>query len=186
MVFDCVFRELQTHGTVVWWMDNFSKCYAVAMQSIASGAFAACNWTGFGFRVYPSLELKIAQAMPDTIFQEGVVSGVVQRIEKEFTAKWKQFDCSLVQQFRVRNVPLKPSLKRVPDALRQVLMESRDGLKTFHPHEISPHNVGSNRGLLLILKQMSEERQLSDRRIRIVCCDCNIFNRIIKVIDEVR
>ena len=41
--FSVISRTIMESKIVVMWVDNFSKCHAVALQGIASGAFRDCN-----------------------------------------------------------------------------------------------------------------------------------------------
>ena len=171
----------------MWWIDNFSKCYAVAMQGVASGAFSDCNWTGRAFKSYigPDVDILIRDrvAMPDNIFSTQIIGTVKRSLKQSFSQqKWFYLRNSLVKQFKICNIPLKPVVdaKEKPE-LHAVLAESRDGLRQFHPDAILPHNVGSNRGLLLVLKMFSDQRSGDDNRFHFLTADCNIFMRIMKV-----
>ena len=184
-----VVRHLLETKTAVWWIDNFSKRYAVAMQGVASGAFSGCNWTGKAFKVYvgPPVHTTIArhhplQAMPMTLFTT-VLKRQVLRAAKPFAQEgWRYLKSSLVKKYKVNNVPLKPVVDMKDDpSLHKILSESRDGLSKFEPVDILAHDVGSNRGLLLILKDMMQARKASDTKYTFLCADCNIFMRIIKV-----
>jgi hypothetical protein len=75
---------------------------------------------------------------------------------------WKYFNWSFVHYLKVNQVPLKPKLSwtRYPD-LHRVLSESRDGLTILYPLKIDSQNIGSNRGLLMLLKAMNDERAKS-------------------------
>ena len=180
-----VTRELEESKIVVKWIDNFSKCYAVAMQGAASGAFKDCNWTGRALKVYqgPHLDITLTSAaMPNDLFEATTVQTVLASIRRVMRHGWLLYDRSIVKRFRVNNIPLKPVVDPVEHMdLHQVLSESRDGLTTFHPIDVMPQNVGCNRGLLLVLKQISDARSASATTMEFLCCDCNIFMRIIKV-----
>lgn len=180
-------RSILDTKITVWWIDNFSKCYAVAMQGVASGAFSDCNWTGQAFKSYvgPEVDIKIRNrlAMPDDIFTHYSIATVRRSLISSFAErKWFYLRNSLVKRFNVNNIPLKPVLNAESNPrLHAVLAESRDGLGQFHPNAILPQNVGSNRGLLKILKMMSDDRKNNDDRFHFLTADCNIFMRIMKV-----
>lgn len=176
---------LQTQATVQW-VDNFSKCYAVAMQGADSGAFNGCQWTGTGFHVYvgPIVDTSVGglPGMPDVWLDDKTLNLHKSRSRSICGHKWLYFDMSLVKQFVVNNVPLKPVVDAKDDPeLHKVLSESRDGLKNFHASDILPRNVGSNRGLLLILKDLSDRRRPTDTKLHFLTADCNIFMRMLKV-----
>ena len=81
--------------------------------------------------------------------------------------------------FAVNTILPKPVVPRNHE-LYTVLKESRDGLIHFHPWRMSPLNVGSNRGLLKLLKEI-DDGIACDAPIRFLVADCNIFVRIMKV-----
>jgi len=168
---------------VVKWVDNFSKCYAVAMQGASAGAFTDCQWTGKGFKVYVGddvhTDIKGLVAMPDDMFDHDAFKAVYDGLVNVRQQGWLFLGRSLVKLFNVNSVPVKPRVSRRVDAkLHAVLAESRDGLRNFHPIEVSPQNIGSNRGL--VLKQMSDAR-VDNGKFEFLCADCNILMRIVKV-----
>ena len=178
-------RSIMDSKICVMWVDNFSKCHAVALQGIASGAFRDCNWTGQAIKVYQGADVSVdidrLPAMPDHIFEAETMS-LVQQTNKEFCKQgWKYLAESMVQRFNVNTIPVKPVVDPLsfPD-VHVILSESRDGLRNFHPMAILPQNIGSNRGLMLILKHISDSRS-NPSCYQFLCADCNIFMRIMKV-----
>ena len=170
----------------IMWVDNFSKSYAVALQGIDSGAWKDCNWAGRGFKVYCGTQVDIKMgdlsAMPDQVFTDDTTQIVRSKMAAHVTGGWKLLRNSIVKEYKVNNVPLKPRMDPLHRPhLCQILSESRDGLAFFHPWDIISQNIGSNRGLMLILKQISDERQPDDRRLQFLSADCNIFMRIMRV-----
>ena len=173
-------------AVTIMWVDNFSKSYAVALQGIESGAWKDCNWTGRGIKVFCGTQVDInigdLSAMPDNVFTDDTSQLVRSKVAGHVTDGWKLLGKSIVKRYNVNNVPLKPSMDPLHHPhLCRVLSESRDGLAFFHPWDIISQNVGSNRGLMLILKQISDERQPDDRRLKFLSADCNIFMRIMRV-----
>ena len=81
----------------------------------------------------------------------------------------------------VRKIPLKPEVDPALDPARAaVLAESRDGMRNFLPLGMLGENIGSNRGLLLLLKDMFGV-QPRPGHFSFLSCDCNIFMRLLKV-----
>ena len=159
---------LETEVTIRW-LDNFSKCYAVAVQSIDKGAFRDCAWTGDAFKVYvgPSVDTSLGQlpAMPDQVFSEDILDLVNASLGRASRLGWMLFNRSLENRLNVNTFPLKPVIGPWSNQrLHRVLSECRDGLKNFHPSEIHPQNIGSNRGLFLLLKRMASERKASRQK----------------------
>jgi len=184
----CRFRLIMASKIVVMWVDNFSKCYAVALQGIASGAFRDCNWTGQAIKVYQgdavSIDLGGVPAMPDSIFDTGTAMAVQQTIGNLCQEGWLFLPRSLVTRFKVNTIPVKPVVDPLSHPeLHSILNESRDGLRNFHPMSIMPQNIGSNRGLMMILKHISDSRP-NTSSYQFLCADCNIFMRIMKVTSD--
>ena len=188
MMFD---RALMAQPHVLW-IDNFSKSYAVAMQSIDSGAYSSCLWTGQAMKIYngPPVDITRTQtAMPDNLLSVGLVSDVSQQLLDLEADSWFYLSQSVVHRYRVTSVPLKPVVDRVTDVnLHQTLSESRDGVKHFYPLGILEDNVSSNRGLLAILKKMDREhrqrlaKQGASDHYTFMTVDSNIFLRVAQVI----
>ena len=81
----------------------------------------------------------------------------------------------------VRSSPLKPEVDAAAHpALAAVLRESRDGMRNFYPLAMLPENIGSNRGLLLLLKELFGV-QPRVGHYSFIAVDCNIFMRMLKV-----
>lgn len=179
-------RRLLDNAVTVMWVDNFSKSYAVALQGIESGAWKDCNWTGRGIKVFcgTPVDIKMGDlpAMPDNALTHETKQLVRSKLAAHVSGGWMLLQHSIVQKYKVNNVPLKPILDPLHHSrLCRILAESRDGLSFFHPWDIIPQNIGSNRGLMLILKQISDERQPDDRHIKFLSADCNIFMRVMRV-----
>ena len=140
------------------------KELCVALQGIEAGAWTDCNWTGCGNRV--DIKLDGQPAMPDGVFTDPIRRLVRRKLKAHINGSWEFLRRSIVQRWKVNNVALKPILDpfRHPEVSR-VLLEFRDGLSFFDPMDIVSQNVGSDRGLMLILKQISEER----REMMIAC-----------------
>ena len=120
--------------------------------------------------------------MPDDIFNDDAANAVMRALINVRKSGWLYLGKSIVKSCKVNTIPVKPHFDRRqhPD-LHDILGQSRDGLRNFHPLEVSPQNIGSNRGLLLVLKSMSDARR-DTGKFEFLCADCNIFMRIVKVI----
>ena len=74
----------------------------------------------------------------------------------------EMFESSICRTFNVVRVPLKPDpavAKRLgKKRLARVLSESRDGMTNLRPRKMHDFNVGSNRGLLTMLRYFRDER----------------------------
>jgi hypothetical protein len=184
------------------WIDNFSKTYAAGLQGVMTPSYAECLWTGVAVRPYAGDrklimhpdQQKTDDCMPADLFTGGDDNKLFQRVvalmqksmtpdddgnlffmEKSWCFKWK-----------INSVPLKPQPGDLEDdRLNKILSESRDGMEFFRPQAILPLNVGSNVGLLQILRdRMNTYKQTvvdGNPRLDIINSDPNIFARIIKV-----
>ena len=88
---------------------------------------------------------------------------------------------SICFRHTVRQVPLKPEVDATAaPALAAVLRESRDGMRNFFPRGMQPENIGSNRGLLLLLKDLFGVQSKAGH-YSFLSVDCNIYMRMLKV-----
>ena len=151
-------KEVQADVYVVW-LDNFSKFYAMAMQGVA-GAVAECLWTARGLHRYvgPPVSTAIApnqRGMPLNLFSPGIITILKEKVGVADAVGPAFFKDSVSYLLNVRQIPLKPEVDPATQpALAAVLHESRDGMRNFFPLGMLPENIGSNRGLLLLLKDL--------------------------------
>ena len=148
-------------------------------------------WTGHAIKMFvgPPIDLTRGgvSAMPDNLFSSPLVDFARDYLNQMMASSWNQFSSSIVKKFHVTQIPCKPSVSRHTDSkLHQILKESRDGVDNFMPIEMNSENVGSNRGLLKLIKGFDEERKKRMRNgapdiFEIYSVDCNIFSRMIKV-----
>ena len=183
LLFILFVREVSERTHVIW-MDNFSKFYAIAMQTLGSGAFKECLWTGQGLRVYvgQAVDTRIRPglfAMPLCInLRVREVEGIMKQIEDDGDL---YFEDSICCRYQVNQIPLKPHVDAKDNSkLAAVLAESRDGMTNFEGTGILSENIGSNRGLLLILKDHFSTPHRPGH-YSFLCVDCNIFMRCLKV-----
>jgi hypothetical protein len=172
------------------WLDNFSKIYACNVQGIDVGAFKDCLWTGIAAHQYfgPPVNLALCAAMPGS-----PLTAMNDQDSARLSLAMKRFDASsplrhatsVCVRFGVNRVPLKPVVSIDSDRkLHKYLQESRDGMRHFHPVRIATDNIGSNAGLLRLLRKMSEDHQsapVCDRKRVFLAVDINIYWRIMKV-----
>jgi len=183
-------RQLMSQPHVIW-IDNFSKSYAVAMQSIDKGAYSSCLWTGKAMKLYngPTVDvIRTQEAMPGNLLTFELMSDVSGRLIDLTEHGWFYSSGSVVQRYKVTSVPLKPVVDyKTETKLHQTLAESPDGVKHFHPLGILEDNVSSNRGLLAILKDMDQKhrramaKQDAADNYTFMSVDCNIFLRVAQV-----
>jgi hypothetical protein len=180
----CVLSAVQADVHVTW-LDNFSKFYAIAVQGLA-GAAAECLWTAHGLHRYIGPPVSTAlvlslRGMPAQLFSIRIMKLFKQKMAVADAVSYSYFKDSVCFKYNVRQVPLKPDPKMVNNAvLAAVLRESRDGMRNFFPLGMLPENIGSNRGLLLILKDLYGI-QPRPGHYSFLAADCNIFLRILKV-----
>jgi hypothetical protein len=191
-----------TEGAHTTWIDNFSKVYAAGLQGILTPSYAECLWTGVAIRPYAGSKVfdlhpdhqVTDDCMPEDLFDDGIENRLFKLVENQMQSCVKRNDDGDVRmmekswcvRMKVNSVPLKPHVNEVDSKyLRRVLNESRDGMTFFRPQAILPHNIGSNRGLLQILRDRMDvyanNKADGKPRLDIINSDPNIFARIIKV-----
>jgi len=161
------------------------------MQTIDSGAYNSCLWTGKAMKIYNGPDVNIVRqgnAMPDNLMAEALVSDVSDVLERLRGHGWFYLSQSVVHRYTVTSVPLKPVVDRATETkLHQTLAASPDGVTHFHPLGILEDNVSSNRGLLAILKDMDKKRRQrlakhgAADQYTFLTVDSNIFLRVAQV-----
>lgn len=165
-------RDLMESEPVFIWMDNFSKMYNQRFPGVDRDGWRNCLWAGVAFKRYQGLtpictEVKydlsnrLRPAMPDALFDDdvcAVVWNLFQEVDKEGEAYLEK---SLCRKYDVRTIPLKiyPDKEREPELYNRVLL-SPDGLRGFLPQQIIAENIGSNIGLIRILKTVLKEHPI--------------------------
>jgi hypothetical protein len=174
------------------WVDNFSKNRGYSVPNVDRGVYASCLWAGASvFRcedqtISDSVVLRangsVRPAMPDDILerQEAVAMTVRSVLREECNL----FDDSLVNKYDVRTIPLKVDTKRFPE-VAQVIDHPMNSLDNVFPAGLMDINIGSNRGLAIILRKMYTEHGMepggSCGRYLSLNVDENIFWRTLKV-----
>jgi len=91
--------------------------------------------------------------------------------------------------WKADRVPLKPNISNInlPQRYRDAIRASPESLSNFYPTGIHPENIGSNIGLLKIVKQFSIDKGIQNEtstRYHAVTADMNIHRRIIQVFSQ--
>jgi len=184
------------------WADNFSDTYAASMPT-GSAPFKLCLWTVImakrhpvfapNFRLHYRQDGTLIPAMPKRPLHYATT------IEREMTTIVSRgmflHDSSITLKLDVRNVPLKPWLKKnredeskeLKDFLTQdrynhlqrVFASRHDGPTFMQPLKLASYNIGSNSGLLHYLKD-AHSRFIGRNKYTVIVTDCNIFMRIAK------
>jgi hypothetical protein len=140
-----------------------------------------CNWAGTAVRPYKgSLNISmgllrdgnhnIIPVMPPElcsvtamkyvcklIVYNTMAFNVRQRSGDHNTSPPSLYDSSLMVLWKADRVPLKPNISNInlPQRYRDAIRASPESLSNFYPTGIHPENIGSNIGLLKIVKQFS-------------------------------
>ena len=97
--------------------------------------------------------------MPPSLFASNVISLFKQKMAAADAVSVGFFRESVCFKHTVRRIPLKPVVSAAAEPeLAAVLRESRDGMRNFFPLGMLPENIGANRGLLLLLKDLFGEQ----------------------------
>lgn len=169
----------------VLWLDNFSKFYAVAVQVLGK-AVAECLWTARGLHRYvgPPVATDIVgnmRGMPVTLFSSDIMAIFKRKMATADRVACNYLRDSVCFKMNVRQIPLKPEIDAKSNpALAKLLHESRDGMRDFIPLDMLAENIGSNRGLLLLFKDIFGQ-QIRPGHFSFLSVDCNIFLRVLKV-----
>lgn len=186
-------------------MDNFSKTYGAYFPRSTTGAYHDCLWAGFAVRRFKSSEpqfklhfrrlehrgrMRVASAMPKYLFNERMVSGIKEAMKKVDALGNSIARKSLVNQFDVRRLPcdiiITPKLDVYHPAIAQRIREGRVD-RDFYTSHLEATNPGSNAGLAKLVRQIYDDnkkwttRGQRDMKYKLLCCDVNIYHRIMKV-----
>ena len=183
-------RRRLEEGPHILWIDNFSKFMSRSVPSISKDIFASCLWTGVS--VYTSNDPDISdkiryndgnmiKAMPDNILDNARV--VMDTLDYILEQPRNYYDTSLVKQYSVNTIPPKIDPNLYPE-VKEDMEKSPHTLDTVKPKELLSENIGSNRGLLTILKKFYDDNGMGDGtcdRYITFNVDENIYFRILKV-----
>ena len=90
----------------------------------------------------------------------------------------------MVKKYDIVNVPLKVDTERFP-AVASVVNSAKNSTKHINPFKLMRHNIGSNLGLVTILREFQDDHKMSlhdtCQKYANVNTDENIFYRGLKV-----
>jgi hypothetical protein len=127
----------------------------------------------------------VIHAMPNNILDHLVeCAGRFNRIL--FGGKTKLLDSAICTEYKVTSNPIKPYFGEADVAVQAYLDRHDDGLGNLHPDKLLKVNIGSNIGLLTVLRDYCKERMLHvsgmQTKYHILNCDVNIYTRTLRVI----
>lgn len=186
-------RKLESKPQLIW-LDKFSKLYNTSRPGLSGGARSDCLWTGVALVQHeglPNLSMDVVHlddgsvmsAMPPRICTSYFNEHVKSLLITVDASSWYHLDSSIVSQYSVNNVPCKP----VPDMIREpglhaLLSKSPDGLQNWYPKQMLSRNIGTNNGLLKILRDIVVDLEVDETpKYRVILADINIFWRGLKV-----
>ena len=142
------------------WLDNYSKTMANQHPG-KDGVFKLCLWSGMALFSYAGNQDldgsvqkdgdgEVIPAMPtDILLRQREVMAGLEYIHKQGA---RYLPDSLVQRYSVCNVPPKIDISTHRE-LKQDKVKRMHTMDIVYPYKLVEENVGSNRGLLIILKQ---------------------------------
>ena len=165
------------------------------MQGISQGAWKECLWTGKavmsvemrGSDIRPPLVSEMEHpAMPFNLFASDHIEAVTKDCVSGYRKDRHNFHSKSISVLtKVNTIPPKPCVKdgKEPHKKSKILSSGK-ALDTFHPEALLADNIGSNEGLMQILRNMYDDfkkRPKSERRLQILVMDVNIYKRVVKV-----
>ena len=156
------------------------------------GTWTPKPWTGYGLRVTQEdvdthlirVGSTVVCAMPVDLFvyQEQTVNDYMAINVKK---SMHRYATSMVTQCEISNIPMKPDAKVMArESHKRALIERRDSMDTFYCEKIIDDNIGSNRGLMRILREhmiSTGQKDLTSNKYSCFNVDIDIFARMIKV-----
>jgi hypothetical protein len=171
---------------LVTWLDNFSKSYAANMQAVDKGTYSDCNWTGEGHKVSCALNPSPLNLIPNLpgmsvdMFSKAILKRITKAFTKMEQTDDKVFETSWVTRFDIRRVPPKYQ----PRSGRVFERDRLGGatLKVYYPERMIDISIGSNWGLMKLIRDEHDRIPLDERtQYRVILSDVNIFARLVKV-----
>lgn len=173
------------------WIDNFSKTMSRSVPTLSKGVYSSMLWTGVCLFAHPDTTIndsvrldaigEVIPAMPDNLLNgRDVVTKGVYGILREGA---KYLDVSLVNKYTIRHVPPKIDVKLFPE-MTAIVNNPVNTLAYVYPAKLIEENVGSNRGLVSIIRGMYEEWKMDTdecKRYKSLNLDENIYWRVLKV-----
>lgn len=176
-------------------MDNFSKVIPMKIPNMDKGTYSSCLWAGFALRSYSgddeklSLDIQVVDgeiqpAMPSLQQLLNEKKSIFNELKAVDEIGIAHFSDSLCEKYNIRSVLLRPYVnQRQQPELYKKLQNATNSMQYLHPEKLVKTNVGSNRGLLKIMRDLLDEAQASrPRRYKVINADINIFKRIVKVL----
>lgn len=186
--------------------DNYAHTIAAHTPSTNKGAFNGNYWCGValrsfkGTRDFPDLSLcyddenKLIPAMPPSLYNTFLWDQLLDHMKTCDARGSRYLQGADVTKLKVTTCPPKPLLEDLDDMdisedaavlLNQLLTSgSLDGLQDVFPADILDHSVGSNKGLLKVVRNFACDEGIHDEsatRYSIYLTDVNIYHRINKV-----
>ena len=173
------------------WVDNFSKFLSRTVPTLSKDIFSTCLWTGSCMfptslprgtdGVKKDRTGRVAPAMPKDLFthQDDVIKTVTYMGQHSRD----YFNTSFVRKYAVNNIPPKLDVRKFPE-LKENFNYSTYRVRDLKPKELIEENIGSNRGLLSILRKLYDEHKMDNdecKRYITINADENIYYRILKV-----
>jgi hypothetical protein len=175
-------------------MDNFSKFIARQVPTTDKGIFSSCLWTGvaviecdpdddhkYDMQIKHKPDGAVLPAMPDKLLQHSdrIVNGVTLILGN----CRNYYDKSLVKKYDVRCIPLKVNTKIFTD-MADIVEHKRNTTGIVYPAKLIEHNIGSNHGLVTLLRQLMVELGMDNdtcTNYEVLNVDENIYWRTMKV-----
>jgi hypothetical protein len=188
-----MFRDVMKGPHTVW-IDNFAKIKKLHIPTLDMGAWQNCAWTGKALRkgvdsgitmqLMHKVNGDIIPAMPDKPFR--MVSTMITMFKAiNDKAGTELHDTCLATVHKVKTVPLKPKPKHMIRELhKDALTQGWDKLTNMYPCGLLDENIGSNIGLLRILRSHYENENQHLENCNTYTAfnvDTNIFDRMLKV-----
>jgi hypothetical protein len=138
---------------------------------------------------------EVVPAMPKSLFTNDLWGQLMKMMTAVDEEGSQYLEHAFVTKMKVNSFPPKPSLTDLADMeleaeeleeVKEVLgQESIDGLQHVFPHAIIEPNIGSNKGLMDVLLEVSSKNKSGEAnatRYQIYLTDVNIYHRINKVL----
>jgi hypothetical protein len=178
-------------------MDNFSKMWRMRMIGLSEEAMKNCLWSCVAYKKFPYQDRvsmnhmhtrsgEVIPAMPMWPFDlmDVLVKFMLQATQAPDGSMLHLYNDSLMVAWEAASVPLAGNLASMPEPYRSSTAAANDRMDNLYPRGLEKENIGSNKGLALILRRFYDDRKMATphcKRYSALSVDVNIFDRMLKV-----
>jgi hypothetical protein len=168
------------------------------MIGLSPQAMKNCLWSCVAYKKFPYQERvsmnhmltimgEVIPAMPMFPFElmDDLVKFMVLTTQGPEGSMLHLYNDSLMVAWEASSVPLAGNQDMMPEPYRSSTAAANDRMDNLYPRGLERENIGSNKGLALIMRRFYDDRKMGTPDCKVysaLSVDVNIFDRMLKVI----